>query len=64
MPFLAFPAFLAGWDIRELALRMENFRENLGSHLGVNGRQKRLFVDTVDKSMILMIISIHEGFRK
>ncbi len=32
--------------------------------MGVNGRQKWFLVDTVDKSMILMIANIHDGFRE
>jgi hypothetical protein len=36
--FLAFPAFLAGWDIREFVMRPENYRKKLGGYLGVNGR--------------------------
>ena len=39
-------------------------RKKLGGYLGVNGRQKWLLVDTVDKSMILTISNIHKGFRE
>jgi hypothetical protein len=62
--YLAFPAFLAGWDNHKFVERSAKCRENLGGYLGVNGRQKRIFMDTVDKSMILMIASIHKGLRE
>jgi hypothetical protein len=43
-------------------IRSGECQKKLGGYLGVNGRQKWLFVDKVDKSIILMIASIHEGF--
>ena len=39
-------------------------RKNLGGYLGVNGRQKQIFMDCVDISMILTRANIHEVFLK
>ena len=62
--YLAFPAFLAGCDSHEFIARSVICREKLGGYLGVNRRQKRIFMDTADKSMILTIAIFHEPLRK